>query len=218
MTPNGRRIFLIVGLGNPGSKYEMTRHNLGYLVVQAFAERAKMSFKRDLRFNASVAKGEHENRDVRLLLPLTFMNLSGVSLKRYVDYYKIAPDNIIVVSDDIALNFGRLRLKLRGSSGGHNGLKSVEEHLGTSAFMRLRMGVGHFGEKILADYVLEPFNETEKKDLQVFIDAGAETLFRLLREDVSSVMNSVNTIPGPLKISQEPDKETKDLTKPPLAG
>lgn len=217
MTQSLPQSVLIIGLGNPGSKYEMTRHNLGYLVVQAFAKSRGWLFKKDLRFNALVAKGIVGEKNIHMILPLTYMNLSGESVRRYVDYYKIALDGLVVVSDDLALDFGKLRLKKSGSAGGHNGLKSVELHLGTTHYMRLRMGIGHPGENVV-DYVLENFSSDEQKELQVFIERGKEVLEQLLRKNVSLVMNEVNTILVSKKENQEASKETIDLTKPPLIG
>lgn len=217
MTQSLPQNVLIIGLGNPGSKYEMTRHNLGYLVVQAFAKCLGWSFKKDLRFNALVSKGIVGERNIHLILPQTYMNLSGESVRRYVDYYKIALDGLVVVSDDLALDFGKLRLKKSGSAGGHNGLKSVELHLGTIHYMRLRMGIGHPGENVV-DYVLENFSSDEQKELQVFIERGKEVLELLLRKNVSLVMNEVNTVLVPKKEVQEKIGETIDLTKPPLIG
>jgi PTH1 family peptidyl-tRNA hydrolase len=206
--------FLFVGLGNPGPQYEMTRHNMGYLVVQAFAKHQSWSFKEDRRFNARVAKGISENKTVHLVLPLTYMNLSGITVRRYMDYFKLPLNHLVVITDDIALAFGQQRLRAMGSAGGHNGLRSLESHLGTSHFTRLRMGIGHPGQKGLADYVLDSFSPTEQQELPTFIDRGVEILQRLLKENLSHVMNAVNTVSRQIK--QEPfiGPESIDLTKP----
>lgn len=184
--------FLIVGLGNPGIKYARTRHNLGFLVAESFVQASSLSLRQDARFNAYTAKGEISNCTVHVLMPLTFMNLSGASVRNYVDYYKIPLHRLIVIADDVALSYGQLRFRLMGSSGGHNGLRSVQEYLGTSHYMRLRMGVGHPGEKTLADYVLEPFNQVEEGGLKGFTDRAVEVLDRLLIDTPSAVMNLVN--------------------------
>jgi peptidyl-tRNA hydrolase, PTH1 family len=193
---------LFVGLGNPGLQYALTRHNLGFLVVEGFAKDMGLSLKADRRFNARVAKGIEENIAIHLLLPMTYMNLCGVAVGRYIDYFKVPLNHVMIVTDDISLAFGKLRLRSMGSAGGHNGLRSVEAHLGTSHYMRLRMGIGHPGEQMLANYVLEAFSQTEQQELPAFIDRGVEVLKRLLKESFSRVMNSVNT----------------ELTKPPLPG
>lgn len=212
---------LFVGLGNPGPQYEKTRHNMGYLVVQALANEWGWNLKEDRRFNIRVAKGEREERAVHLVLPLTYMNLSGNAIQRYMEYFKIPLDHLVVIVDDIALAFGQLRLRLRGSAGGHNGLKSVENSLGTSHYKRLRMGIGHPGEKMLVNYVLEAFNHAEQEELPIFIDRGVAVLQRLLKESFSHVMNSVNTVSHQERsLADGPGSraEVTDLTKPPVIG
>lgn len=210
--------YVFIGLGNPGRQYEMTRHNMGYLVVEAFARSLGWIFKEDRRFNARVVKGASGNKTVHLVLPLTYMNLSGTAVRRYVDYYKIPLNHLVVVVDDIALSFGQLRLRAMGSAGGHNGLKSIEACLGTNHYMRLRMGIGHPGEKVLADYVLDPFSSADKEELPAFIDKGVGIMQRLLTESPSHVMNAVNTVPKQVKEETLPGKERKDITKAPLQG
>lgn len=209
--------FLFVGLGNPGPEYQLTRHNLGALVVEEFAHRMGWSLKDDRRFIAKVAKGVSENQTVHLVLPMTYMNLSGKAVKPYADYYKVPLNRIVVVSDDIAIAFGQHRLRTMGSAGGHNGLKSIEHSLGSSNYLRLRMGIGHPGEAMLVNYVLEAFNEDERKQLPAVIDRGVHVLQLLLKESVDNVMKAINTVPHqPPK--PRTDSDTKDLTKPPLQG
>lgn len=199
MIRSGEGSFIFVGLGNPGQEYEKTRHNLGYLVIKTFADRMGWKFKEEKRLNAFVTKGVVENNTVHLLLPTTYMNLSGIAVRRYLDYLKLESVELVVVMDDIALPFEQLRLKTMGGTGGHKGLKSVEAHLGTSHYMRLRMGIGHPGEKVLADYVLEPFNREELEKLEIFVDRGIEVLKRLLKENPSQVMNTINMSPPDMK-------------------
>lgn len=218
MTQTGLQNFLFVGLGNPGVQYEMTRHNMGYLVIESFAHRLGWSLKEDRRFSACVAKGVIGTYTIHLLLPLTYMNLSGNAVRRYVDYFKIPLHHLIIITDDIALSFGQLRLRDMGSAGGHNGLKSIEACLGTSHYKRLRMGIGHPGEKMLASYVLESFSYIEQQELPTFIDRGVEVLQRLLKESFSHVMTSVNTVPRQKALKQRSDLEPTDLTKPPVTG
>lgn len=194
----------------------MTRHNMGYLVVQKLAHRLGWSLKEDRRFNARVAKGGKDHHMIHLMLPLTYMNLSGNAVRRYVDYFKLPLTSLIIVTDDIALSFGQLRLRNMGSAGGHNGLKSIEACLGTTHYKRLRMGIGHPGEKMLANYVLESFSHTEQQELPTFIDRGVEVLQRLLKESFSHVMTSVNIVPRQTQQKSEP--EPTDLTKPPVTG
>jgi PTH1 family peptidyl-tRNA hydrolase len=128
-------------------------------------------------------------------LPTTYMNQSGVAVRKYLDFFKLDKKKVVIVVDDIAHLFGELRLKTMGSSGGHNGLKSIEAHLGIREYTRLKMGIGHPGEKVLSDYVLDPFNKEELEQLVTFIDRGVNVLERLVNEDVSEVMKSVNTTP-----------------------
>jgi peptidyl-tRNA hydrolase, PTH1 family len=210
--------FLFVGLGNPGRQYEATRHNIGYLVVQAFAKGLGWTFKEDKRFNARVAKGVIESKTIHLVLPLTYMNMSGVAVRRYIDYFKLSIHDLVVVADDVALAFGQLRLRLMGSSGGHNGLESIKTHLGTSHYIRLRMGIGHPGERVLTDFVLDPFSLTEQQEIPTFIDRGVEVLHRLLKEHPSHVMNVVNTVSFQIKKEPLSGSEPIDLTKPPSIG
>ncbi|MBA3722802.1 MAG: aminoacyl-tRNA hydrolase [Parachlamydiaceae bacterium] len=186
---------VFAGLGNPGVQYQLTRHNMGYLVVQTLGRKMGWYFKEDRRFNALITKGLIDGTTVHLIQPTTFMNLSGVAIQRYLDFFKIDISRLVVVIDDVALPFGELRLKPTGSAGGHNGLKSVQAHLNTSHYMRLRMGIGHPGESVLSDYVLDPFRKEELEQLETFVGRGVEVLERLIKESVSQVMNAVNTKP-----------------------
>ncbi len=184
---------LFVGLGNPGKQYEMTRHNLGFLVVQAFAHGQGLKFREEPAFHAYIAKGIVEGHSVIVLLPATYMNDSGRAVKAYLDYHKMAPSSIAVISDEVALEFGTMRLRPSGSSGGHNGLKSIQFHLGTKEYTRLRMGIGRgSGQPSLAEHVLDRFSSEELKKLPEFIAKGTWALKQLLISPLSLVMNSVN--------------------------
>ncbi|MCE2983697.1 MAG: aminoacyl-tRNA hydrolase [Parachlamydia sp.] len=187
-------VYLFVGLGNPGAEYEMTRHNLGHLVVKAFGKKMGWPFKLDRRFNALVAKGMKGRASIHLLLPMTYMNLSGTAVRCYLDFYKWPAQIITVVTDDIALPFGKMRLRAAGSSGGHNGLKSIENHLGKSDYARLRMGIGHPGEKELVSYVLEPFDLQEIKELESFIDRGIVALESLIQVGLPETISKIQQI------------------------
>ena len=129
---------MIVGLGNPGKKYEMTRHNMGYLVVQVFAHKYGWMFKEEKQLNAKIAKGKVRDAVIHLVLPTTYMNESGRAVRKVMDYYKWDIDDLLVIVDDIALPFGEMRLRKMGSAGGHNGLESVQKHVGTTRYARLR--------------------------------------------------------------------------------
>jgi PTH1 family peptidyl-tRNA hydrolase len=187
---------VFVGLGNPGKKYEMTRHNLGFLVLKAFAQEQGWKFKEESRFQAHVAKGQSGDDHIYLVLPDTYMNESGRAVRPFLDYYKLGPSHLLVVSDDIALDFGVMRLRMRGSAGGHNGLKSIEEHLKTQHYARLRMGIGtHTEDSNLVDHVLDTFTLEELKELPGFVARGVEALKLLMTTTLTQVMNSVNAKP-----------------------
>jgi len=176
---------LIVGLGNPGLRYRFTRHNLGALAIEATVEKFGAVFKEEAKFIGSVAKILVEH-PVHFLLPLTYMNESGRSVKKVADYYGVPPQEILVVSDDVYLDFGVMRMRLNGSSGGHNGLKSVAQHLGTENFPRLKMGVGRrptteSGKEItLSDYVLSAFNKEELVKLPGILNQSTIVLEQLI--------------------------------------
>ncbi|MGE3953878.1 MAG: aminoacyl-tRNA hydrolase [Parachlamydiales bacterium] len=183
-------IRLIVGLGNPGKEYERTRHNLGFLVTGRLAEEWGIPMKRDRKFLGWIGRGRVGEADLLLLMPSTYMNESGRAVQKVCAYYGIGPAEVVVIADDAALPFGELRLRPGGSSGGHNGLKSIEQALGSQGYVRLRIGVGHRGE--LASHVLGPFNKEEGEALPALLDRGAAILARLAAEPLELVMNEVN--------------------------
>lgn len=183
---------VVVGLGNPGKEYSLTRHNMGFLVVQALAYRYGWPFKEEKRFRALVAKGKVDEATLYLVLPTTYMNESGVAVRSLLDYYQLQPDCLLVVCDDVALPFGTLRVRSQGSSGGHNGLRSVETHLQTKNYARLRMGIGQSDRADLADYVLDRFTRQESEQLPEFIAKGVELLKSLPKESMSELMTRVN--------------------------
>lgn len=189
---------LFVGLGNPGKRYEKTRHNMGFLVVEEMAKRFSWVPKEEKRFSARVCKGVVRGVTVHLLMPVTYMNDSGIAVRSYLDYFRIAPQNLVVVVDDVALDFGEMRLRLSGSAGGHNGLKSIEAHLGTMDYMRLRLGIGDKRVATLSDHVLGGFSAGELKLLDSFVDRGATALERLIDDDAQAVMNEVNRRQNPV--------------------
>ncbi len=165
---------VIIGLGNPGKKYEYTRHNVGYLVVKAFAGTLGWIFKEEKRFDGWVAKDKWDEKFLHLILPGTYMNESGRCVRAYLDFYKLTPADIIVINDDVELPFGEIRLRLRGGAGGHNGLKSIANSLGTQDYMRLKIGVGKdLQKRTLADYVLDAFKPEEFALLPALVERGA---------------------------------------------
>jgi PTH1 family peptidyl-tRNA hydrolase len=198
MNAPSSKICVIVGLGNPGKKYELTRHNLGYLVVQGLATIHGWSFKEEPEFNAKVATGRIADQKIHLLLPTTYMNESGRAVRRFLDFYKLSPEQLLVVSDDVAIPFQDIRLRFLGSPGGHNGLKSIEAHLRTKNYARLRMGVGEPVDRSrdLADYVLENFNQEELSQLAKFVQKGTAVIEQLMRDPITDVMNRIGLKDG----------------------
>ena len=167
--------FLIVGLGNIGPDYVGTRHNIGFMVVDKLAEDAGATFT-SCRYG-DMAKVRVKNCELMLLKPSTFMNLSGVAVRYWMNKEKLPLNQLLIVVDDIALPFGTIRLRESGSEGGHNGLKSISEHLGTRNYARLRFGVGNeFAKGGQADYVLGQFNDDEKSQLSEKISKAVEAI------------------------------------------
>jgi PTH1 family peptidyl-tRNA hydrolase len=177
---------LIVGLGNPGVAYKKTRHNIGYMVLDAFAKKHGLALRHSPSLHGKVAKGT----DCILLKPSTYMNESGRAVKRCVDYYK--PQRLMIICDDIALAFGRMRMREKGSSGGHNGLKSIEAHLHSALYPRLRIGVGHPGCGHVKEYVLDSFTKDEVLQLEALIGRATEALELWLVAGIAAAMRFAN--------------------------
>lgn len=185
-------MILIAGLGNPGTKYEKTRHNLGFRVVDLLAKRWGFA-PYDARFDGEMAKGKPHGKPVLLLKPETFMNLSGASIAACARYHKIAPEHVWVIHDDLDLPLGHLRIRTEGSSGGHNGVQSVIERLGTPKFPRFRIGVGRPAEGIpTEDYVLQPFGADERETAQAMVERTAEAASTAVLEGLVRAMNLFN--------------------------
>ncbi len=184
---------LIVGLGNPGLFYRYSRHNIGFLVVKSLAKAAKIALKRDSGTLALSAKANFATPGVVLAIPLTFMNLSGPSVSALIKKYKIDLKDVLVVCDDLDLEFGRMRMRPAGSSGGHRGLESIIEALGTPGFSRLRIGIGRpRRNKLASDYVLGQFNRKEKIQLEEILDSAADCCRVWAGEGVTRAMNLFN--------------------------
>ena len=182
---------VIVGLGNPGSKYRNTRHNIGFMVLDALAERLDASFDRE-KFRGLVAEGLYRDRKCLLLKPLTYMNLSGDSVARAARNRVDEPGDILVVVDDVNLPFGRLRLRPGGSAGGHNGLKSIIERLGTQDFARLRLGVDDAEGTDLAQHVLGKFRPEENEALPEVVETAVDAIQCWLCDGIEEAMNKFN--------------------------
>lgn len=185
--------WLLVCLGNPGDKYENTRHNVGFMVADEVAERQKKPIQR-LKFKALTNSLTISGEKVLVMKPVTYMNLSGEAVRQAVDFYKIPPDHVLVVSDDTALPLGRLRIRQKGSAGGHNGLKNIIQHLGTDQFPRLRVGVGEkpHPDYDMADWVLSKFTGEDKKAIDEAVKRAADAIECILAEGIDRGMGRFN--------------------------
>lgn len=188
-------MLLVVGLGNPGDKYEKTRHNIGFMFLDFLAEKAGADFK-ESRWEALIAKVKLESGPCLLAKPQTFMNLSGRAVARVASYHQIEPERIIVVQDDLDLEVGRLKVVFDRGPGGHNGIRSIIEHLGTRQFARLRVGIGRPPEFMSpAAFVLSRFDEGEQRLIvQGFVEM-AEAIARIAQQGVVAAMNYCNRRP-----------------------
>lgn len=183
---------LIVGLGNPGREYRDTRHNVGFMVIDEVARRRDLVFE-GAPAEAMIAKARDLAGATMLAKPLTFMNLSGTAVGELARYFRVELGDILVVLDEAALPFGQLRARARGSAGGHNGLKSVIQHLGTTEFARLRLGVGRGdSRRDLSDHVLAKFEPGERDELDRFIARAADAAEMFTVEGIEKVMNTYN--------------------------
>ena len=186
-------MFIIVGLGNPGKDYTNTRHNIGFDVIDALADMAGISVI-EKKHKAIIGKGVIDGQKVILAKPQTYMNLSGESVRDIIDYYKVDEEQeLIVISDDISLDVGNIRVRKKGSAGGHNGLKNIIAHLGHDTFLRVKMGVGEKPKGYdLADYVLGHFTADERKIMNESAKKAAEAIRMMMVGDVDKAMNEFN--------------------------
>ncbi|MBR5849682.1 MAG: aminoacyl-tRNA hydrolase [Alistipes sp.] len=183
--------YLIVGLGNIGAEYADTRHNIGFKVLDALAEASNTSFS-TVRYG-DLATVRHRGRQLLLLKPSTYMNLSGKAVRYWMEQEKIKPENLLVISDDIAIPFGQLRMRPQGSAGGHNGLKNIAELLGTEAYARMRFGVGgEFARGHQIDYVLGSWTEEERKALPERLKVFGDAILSFAAVGCQMTMNNFN--------------------------
>ena len=183
----------IVGLGNPGRAYEMTRHNIGFLVLDELANRAGLSFRRSWRFPARIANGELSEEAVRLVKPQTYMNRSGQVVETLLRKGRGSLSDLVVIYDDVALDWGRLRVRARGSAGGHNGVKSLLDSLQEDSFGRIRVGIGSKPDKVsLPDHVLGPFSASERDDLPNVVGRAADAVEQICAAGIERAMNQFN--------------------------
>ena len=185
-------ISLIVGLGNPGSEYAQTRHNAGFWYVERLAEQYGITLKKDNKFNGLTGRGNIEGQDVRLLLPSTFMNLSGQSVVPFCKFYQIQPQAILIAHDELDINPGIIRLKSGGGHGGHNGLRDIVPHIGAN-FHRLRIGIGHPGSKErVSGHVLSKASKTEQALIDDAIHHALGNTKLLINNNIAQAMNQIN--------------------------
>jgi len=183
---------LVAGLGNPGDKYENTRHNVGFMAADELAAGFRLSFQNS-RWDAQIARGEIEGIKVILAKPMSFMNLSGMPLYRIADFYKIKSGDVIVIHDDIDLAFGTIKIKEKGGHGGHKGVKSIMESFGGGEFIRLRIGVGRSATGLsVANYVLDNFSTDERAVIQKVIMRAKDAAVTVLCKGAKSGMNEFN--------------------------
>lgn len=183
-------MFLIVGLGNPGKEYDGTRHNIGFAAIDYIADKYNIELNR-IKFKGVFGEGLINGKKVILLKPTTYMNLSGESIREVINFYKISNEEVIVIYDDISLEVGRLRIREKGSHGGHNGIKSIIANIGTDIFPRVKIGVGA-PKGNLVSHVLGKFNNDEVEILRETIKASSEAISIMLKSDTKEAMNKLN--------------------------
>lgn len=183
-------MFLIVGLGNPGKEYDGTRHNIGFESIDYIADKYNIELNR-IKFKGVFGEGFINGKKVILLKPTTYMNLSGESIREVINFYKISNEEVIVIYDDISLEVGRLRIREKGSHGGHNGIKSIIANLGTDVFPRVKIGVGA-PKGNLVSHVLGKFSDDEVEILKEAIKASNEAVSIMLQSNAKEAMNKLN--------------------------
>lgn len=185
-------MYIIAGLGNPETKYDKTRHNIGFRIVDELADRHNISF--DIKKHKGMCgRGVINNQKVILVKPLTYMNLSGECIRAVCDYYKATPEDVIIAFDDISLDVGKLRIRKKGSAGGHNGIKSIIAHLGSDNFKRLKFGVGDKPKGMdLADHVLGRFSKEDEEKACEGIGKACDALECMIADGADAAMNKYN--------------------------
>lgn len=186
-------MFIIIGLGNPTKEYEGTRHNVGFDVIDAIADKYNISVN-ERKNRAFCGKGIIEGQKVILAKPQTYMNLSGESVRGLIDFYKVDVETeLLIIFDDISLDVGQLRIRKKGSAGGHNGIKSIIQHLGTNVFQRIKVGVGEKPKEYdLVDYVLGHFSKSEREVMEEGYKHAVEAVELIVRGDIDAAMNVFN--------------------------
>lgn len=182
----------VIGLGNPGKKYEKTRHNIGFIVIDELTRRHNASLD-EVKFKSTYSVTTVAGQKVMFIKPQTFMNLSGEAVRPLIEYYKIKVEDIVVIYDDLDLPVGKIRMREKGGHGGHNGIRSLIQHLGTKEFKRIRIGVGRpTTAQAIADYVLKPFAKKEQEDMKITVQESADACDMWLNKPYVDVMNTYN--------------------------
>ena len=182
---------LVVGLGNKGREYENTRHNMGFMLVDRYLQYKNITDKFKEKFNAIYIETTINNEKVIFIKPMTYMNNSGIAVRAFVDFYKLSSEDVLVISDDLDLDLGKFRLRRNGSSGGHNGLKSIISHLGTDNFKRLRIGISNDEDDVI-NYVLSKFSKKELNEIDTMFDTLVDVLDDYFLMDFTSLMSKYN--------------------------
>lgn len=197
-------MLLVVGLGNPGREYERNRHNVGFMVIDRLAELVEAERFRK-KFSSEIARAELRNEDGWLLKPQTYMNLSGDAVQPCAAFFKIPPQNVVVVHDELDLPFGEIRLKTGGGHAGHNGLRSIIGRMGPD-FIRVRVGIGRppSSSKSTADYVLQDFSSAEREDLPKLVEKAAKVVLSIATRGLQAAMKTTNTKPNKKKTREQP--------------
>lgn len=183
-------MYLIVGLGNPGQEYKNTRHNVGFDLLDLIANKYDIDMSKS-KFKGIYGEGRIGNEKVILLKPTTYMNLSGESAREVIDFYKISNENIIILYDDISLDVGKLRIRSKGSAGGHNGIKSIIQHLNSDVFTRIKIGVGQ-PKGNLVSHVLGGFSKEDREKIQDIFEVSANAIECIISEGITEAMNKFN--------------------------
>lgn len=186
-------MYIITGLGNPGQKYKSTRHNVGFMALDKIAKKLSVKVSK-VKFKGLFGSTNYKGEKVLLLKPHTYMNRSGEGVKDIISFYKIPPENLIVIYDDMDLPLGKIRVRPKGSSAGHNGIKSIIYQLSSENFARVRIGIGKPPENFeTANYVLGKFNDTEKEIIEKAIDAAADAALVIVEKGIQDAMNRFNS-------------------------
>jgi len=201
--------FLVVGLGNIGPEYKYTRHNIGFLIADRLAEKLKTSFKTERYGDVAIAN--YRGKRFVILKPSTYMNLSGKAVRYWLEKEKIDKDNLMVLTDDVNLDFGTIRIRPKGSDGGHNGLKNIQELIGGNKYPRLRFGIGKdYPQGGQVDYVLGKWADEQLKQLPELIDKATDAVINFAQEGLQRTMNRFNTKPAKIKKEDTTKKNDND--------